>query len=588
MENKVQFHHDKVKTSNAYPMPEIPRPWMKYYPEGCIDKPLPEYTIYGYLKYMRSDIPDVPAIRYFSRRFNSIEFIEKIDLFASALSQSGIKKGDYVSIISVMIPETIFMFYALNKIGAVSNMIDPRTDTPHMKEYIDKASSKTLIVLENVWDKVKSILDGLNLIIVLSAGDSLDIVRRTALKLKAKLPKIPYNENRIIPCRKFIKRGKGHISAEVPYEKDYPCVVTRTGGTTGTSKGVVLTNDSLNASVRNLECAGMRLPGEAVLNFLPVAASYGVVAGIHLTFALGGESILVPLFKPNEFGDLVLKNKPNIVIGVPVFYENLVNNKRAEGQDLSYIRYMISGGDSANAGFEEKLNRFIAKRNIPYPLAQGYGMSETSSVVSFGARDIHKDGSAGIPGAYTSIAIFEPETENILPIGEKGEICITGPTLMKEYLDEPEETENILKLHADGFHWIHSGDIGYIDEDGFLFIEGRIKYSVIRFDGHKSYPVQLEQVVMKHPSVKSCCVIGVKDMDHDQGQLPLILAEPIASFTGDKNELRMELLILCSENIEERSQPADAVILDVLPLTGLGKIDVKKLTDEYEFFNYTK
>ena len=140
--------------------------------------------------------------------------------------------------------------------------------------------------------------------------------------------------------------------------------------------------------------------------------------------------------------------------------------------------------------------------------------------------------------------------------------------------------------HPDGQKWIHSGDVGYIDEDGFLFLKGRMKRSVVRFDGHKSYPVQIEAVVQKHPDVKNCCVVAIQDRTHDQGEWPLVIAEPPEEFDGDPKELREEILELCAEGIEERSQPVGVVIVDKIPLTDFGKVDVKALSEEYKKYNY--
>jgi long-chain acyl-CoA synthetase len=296
--------------------------------------------------------------------------------------------------------------------------------------------------------------------------------------------------------------------------------------------------------------------------------------------------ILIPKFTPDDFADLIYDYKPHYIIGVPIFYENLMHSEKMKNFDFSYIEAMAAGGDSANIAFEKRLWNFLKERGARYPLAQGYGMSEGSSAVAFGVFNIHKDGSAGVPCIHSTISVFKPDTTEELDIGEIGEICLTGPTLMKEYLNEPEETAHIMRKHPDGTTWIHSGDLGYIDEDGFLFLRGRIKRTVVRFDGHKSYPVQIEAVVKTHHDVKNCCVIPVQDMTHEQGELPLILAEPADEFKGDREVMRKEILDICKEGIEERSQPTGCEIIDKIPLTNNGKVDAKKLTEEYGHYDY--
>ena len=567
--------------------PSVAKPWLKYYKQECIDKPLPKCSMYGQLKESSHNSPNQTALEYYGTKVTYTQMMDKIDQYAAAFVELGVKPGEYVSFFTVSLPEAIYSIYGLNKIGAVCNLIDVRTDEEHTKEFMAKAKSDKLIVIDIAFDKVKRSLDelGIRTVILQSAGDSLDSFKRWQLKRKTHVH-VHADGKRIIRNEDFAKMGENKSVAEIPYEEDRPAIVTRTGGTTGVSKGVLLTNDSLNAVYANFRDVVGTGKGGSFLNFLPLAASYGIACGIHMGLCMNVIDILIPKFKPDDFADLIYKYKPNYIIGVPIFYETLLHSRKMKNFDLSFCIAMAAGGDSANIGFERRLREFTKARNAKYPLAQGYGMSEGSSAVAFGVFDIHKDGSAGIPCVHTTISIFKPGTTEELDIGESGEICITGPTLMKEYLDEPEETAHVMWKHPDGQVWIHSGDLGYIDEDGFLFLEGRMKRSVVRFDGHKSYPVQLEDVVSKHPDVKNCCVIAIQDMTHDQGELPLVIAEPVPEFMGDREDLRKEIMELCAKGIEERSQPADAVIVDVIPVTNNGKNDITVLGEKYGHYDY--
>ena len=567
--------------------PSVVKPWLKHYNPEWIDRPLPKRSLYSQLKESSGNCPDQTALSYYGTEVSYLEMIKMIDQYAAAYKELGVKEGDYVSFFTVSLPETIYSIYGLNKIGAVCNLIDIRTDKDHTKEFIAKANSDVLIVLDIAWPKVKDSLDelGIRKVIVQSAGDSLSFFKRMAIKRKVDV-KVPFDGKRIIHDKDLAAMGVGKSVDEIPYEEDRPAIVTRTGGTTGVSKGVILTNDSLNAVYANFrDVVGTGL-GDSFLNFLPLAASYGIACGIHMGLCMNVIDILIPKFSPDEFADLIYEHKPNYIIGVPIFYENLIHSPKMKDFDLSFIKAMAAGGDSANIGFERRLRKFTSDRHAKYPLAQGYGMSEGSSAVAFGVFNIHKDGSAGIPCVHTTISVFKPGTTEELDIGEAGEVCITGPTLMKEYLDEPEETAHVMWEHPDGQKWIHSGDVGYIDEDGFLFLKGRMKRSVVRFDGHKSYPVQIEAVVQKHPDVKNCCVVAIQDRTHDQGEWPLVIAEPPEEFDGDPAELREEILELCEDGIEERSQPVGVVIVDKIPLTDFGKVDVKALSEEYKHYNY--
>ena len=567
--------------------PSVVKPWLKHYKTECIDAPLPECSMYAQLKKSSTNAPNQTALLYYGTEITYSEMMRKIDQYAAAFKEIGVKPGEYVTFFTVAVPETIYAIYGLNKIGAVLNFIDVRTDKGHTKEFIAKAHSRIIVAIDVMFNKIEDALDdlGIEKVIVQSAADSLSFFKAFAVRRKAKA-NVKFDGKRIIKNKDFAKLGAGKSVDEIPYEKDRPAVVTRTGGTTGVSKGVLLTNDSLNAVYANFRDVVGTGKGNKFLNFLPVGVSYGIACGVHMGLCMNVVDILIPKFTPDEFADLVYQYKPQYIIGVPIFYENLMHSEKMKDFDFSIFEAMAAGGDSANIAFEKRLTKFMYDRGARYPLAQGYGMSEGSSAVAFGVFNIHKDGSAGIPCVHTTISVFKPGTTEELDMGEIGEICITGPTLMKEYLDEPEETAHVMWKHPDGQTWIHSGDLGCIDEDGFLFLKGRIKRSVVRFDGHKSYPVQIEAVVKTHPAVKNCCVVPVQDMTHEQGELPLILAEPADEFKGDRETMREEILEICKEGIEERSQPAGCEIIDKIPMTNVGKVDVKKLSEEYRHYDY--
>ena len=580
---------ETYKSTGENRKPSIVKPWMKHYDPEWAARPIPACSMYAQLKESSGNSLDQTALSYYGTEITYLEMMKKIDQYAAAYAELGVKAGEYVSFFTVSLPETIYSLYGLNKIGAVCNLIDVRTDKDHTKEFIAKAKSDVLIVLDLVWPKVADALDelGIRKVIVQSAGDSLPFFKKIAVKLKTKT-QVPFDGKRILRDKELAAMGAGKQVEEIPYEKDRPAMVTRTGGTTGVSKGVLLTNDSMNAVYANFRDVVGTGKGNSFLNFLPLAASYGIACGIHMGLCMNVIDILIPKFSPDDFADLIHDLKPNYIIGVPIFYENLMHSPKMKNFDFSFIEAMAAGGDSANIGFEKRLYKFMSERNVRYPMSQGYGMSETSSAVAFGVFHTHKDGSAGIPAAHSTISVFKPDTTEELDIGETGEICITGPTLMKEYLDEPEETAHVMWEHPDGQKWVHSGDIGYIDEDGFLFLKGRMKRSVVRFDGHKSYPVQIEAVVNRHPGVKVCCVVPIQDRTHEQGEWPLVIAEPPEEFTGDMTELRQEIMTMCAEGIEERSQPVGCVIVDKIPLTDVGKVDFKHLSEEYRDYDYLK
>ena len=364
--------------------------------------------------------------------------------------------------------------------------------------------------------------------------------------------------------------------------------ITYTGGTTGFPKGVMLTNDSINAVGFNFIHAGIvHEKGQRFLGIMPIFSSYGLVCGIHMPLTLGLELALIPRFYPLKMGEYVRKYKPEHMIATPAFYEILIDSEEMKGFDLSFILTLGSGGDSMNAGLEAKMQAFMDSHGIRYPLAQGYGMSEVSAAATFCVNDRYKKGSVGIPCVTTTIGIFDPETGEELGYNEPGEVCITGASMMKGYVNNKEETEHVMRRHADGQIWIHSGDIGFIDEDGFVYIQGRVKRMITRFDGHKVFPVTIESFIGEHPLVHSCSVFAVNDRERTQGQYPMAVIETVAGVDpAQRDSLCREIYHLCETQLEERGRPVAVVCVDEVPLTAMGKTDYRRLENEYRYFDY--
>lgn len=563
------------------------KPWLNYYSVESRAKKLTGMMLWEQLRDSSMRHERDVALHYYGNNITYGELMHSIDLYAKSFVRLGVKKGDYVSLISVAIPETIYSIYALNKIGAISNLIDVRTDICHTKEFVAKAQSEYVVILDVFADKIVKCIDelGIQKVIVQSAYESLPLLSRIVKNSGFSHKSGIFTDKRVIQNRKFVAAGKGCDSDAVTYAKDAPAIVTRTGGTTGASKGVVLTNDSINAVYENFVAVYGDMHGESILNFLPIAASYGIVVGIHAALCANLKNILIPKFEPDDFAELVIKYHPNHIVGVPSFYEKLIRNRKAQKMDMSFILTMGSGGDTMHPKLAQDICDFSAKHGIKYPIAVGYGMSESSSACAFGVKNIHKPGSVGIPSRYSELGIFEPGTTNELGFNEVGEICISGATIMKEYLHDPEETAHVMWEHPDSKTWIHSGDLGYIDEDGFLFVNGRIKRSIIRFDGHKNYPIQLENIVNNHPAVSNSTVIGIKDINHVQGELPLVIVE-LKQGNNPSEKLRKTIYEYCCDNIEKRSIPYDVVIENTMPMTINGKVDISRLTQKY--YNYMK
>lgn len=565
------------------------RPWMKHYTEEDIKAEFPRMKIYSFLKEVNKDRLNDTALYYYGARISVKKLIERIDECADAFAALGVKRGDTVSLLSASTPESIVALYALNKMGATVNAIDPRLDKNSIAKMICGSGSKILMVIDIAYPKVAPVLSEIKQehIIIQSASTSLPFFMKVGAKIMVR-NSIPYGKCGIISWDTFIKGAKNGSAEEAEYVGDAVVAITYTGGTTGFPKGVMLTNDSINAVAFNFLHAGIIYePNTRFLGIMPIFSSYGLVCGIHMPLCMQQELALIPRFYPLKMGEYMKKYKPEHMIATPAFYEILINSEEMKDFDLSFVLTLGSGGDSMNAGLEAKLEEFMASHGIRYPLAQGYGMSEVSAAATFCVNDRYRKGSVGIPSIMTSLGIFDPETGEEVGYNTPGEVCITGPTIMKGYYNNKEETEYVMRKHADGQVWIHSGDIGYIDEDGFVFIQGRVKRMITRFDGHKVFPITIESFISNHKDVHSCSVIAVDDRERMQGQYPMAVIELNAGVdVSRRDEICSEIYHLCNEQLEERGRPVAVVCVDEIPLTGMGKNDYRVLEKEYKYFDY--
>lgn len=565
--------------------------WMKYYDPEVRNTDIPRMKIYSLLKEYNQERLQQTAIYYYGTKINVKKLIQRIDECADAFAALGVKQGDTVSMLSASTPESIVALYALNKIGATLNAIDPRLDKKGIARMIKASGSKVLLVIDMAYPKVAAIFSDIKqtYTIVQSAGTSLPLPKKIALKLATKSQSlIPYGKDGVMNWDTFIAGAKNGMAIEAPYVGDATVAITYTGGTTGFPKGVMLTNDSINAVAYNFRHAGIiHEDGQRFLGIMPIFSSYGLVCGIHMPLTMGTELALIPRFYPQKMGEYIKKYKPEHMIATPAFYEILINSEEMKNFDLSFMLTLGSGGDSMNAGLEIKMQEFMDSHGIKYPLAQGYGMSEVSAAATFCVNDRYKKGSVGIPCIATTIGIFDPETGEELGYNEDGEVCITGDTMMKGYFNNKAETDHVMRKHADGKIWIHSGDIGCIDEDGFVFIKGRVKRMITRFDGHKVFPITIESFIAEHELVQGCSVIAVDDRERMQGQYPMAVIELIAGVDVSRRDaICREIYNLCQEHLEERGRPVAVVCVNEIPLTGVGKNDYRQLEKDFKYFDY--
>jgi len=569
-----------MKNKKLTGYPSIDKPWLKYYSEAAISAPLPECTMYEYLWSQNKEHLDDIALNYYGHLVSYGGLFSRIDDTAKALYGIGIRKGDIVSMCVLNTPETVYSIYAINKLGAICNIIEPRTNADQIKARINATGSKFLILLDVFYGKIKDILSDtcVDKILVLSLGTSMPPAVRIgfALTKGRKIEKVPHSKL-FLTWNSFIAENK-HLclTEKATYKRDGTAAIIYTGGTTGMPKGAMLSNYGVNAVAVQYLLGLHQKRKESFLNIMPPFIAYGFVFGLHTPLCSGLTNILIPSFQPSEIGKLFVKYKPSHYIGVPAHFEHMMNCQELQNEDLSFLHTAGMGGDRVNVVVEEAINAFLLYHHSSSKAMKGYGMTELGSSACTTTIHCNKIGSVGIPLVKNTISIFEPGTEHELTYNEEGEVCITGPGMMLEYYNNPIETEKVAKMHSDGKIWIHSGDIGYMDKDGVLFIIDRIKRVIIRPDGHNVWPSQIENVVIQHPSVEACAVVGAPNQDGKNGQIPVAFIVLKQSISGS-DDLIHDIDELSKRYLPERDVALAYYFCDSLPLTPVGKINYRLL-----------
>ena len=587
--NKMEGNYvlDKDKTITGYA--SIDKPWQKYYTKEALTAIIPEMTAYQYMVSKNQDNLKTTAINYFGKKISFKEFIEKIDETARRLYNFGISEGDVVTVMSVANPELEILFYALNKLGAIINLIDVRSDYKQIRKYLTEVKSDTVLVMDNFLQEFDKALEDeeVNLlverIITLSPFNSvLFPFNKLAEKKKKKEEPELYtkieeikNKDKYISWNEMMTTNKYYYPHYPRYKKNTVAAYVHTGGTTGVPKTVKLSNENFNAMAIQYESLGANYnKGDTFLNGIVPFVAYGIVVTIHMPMCLGMTNIIAPILSPKEFTDFMIKYKPNHTITVPTYVENFIEDKKTNSMNWSFLKNLGVGGDSFSEEIEVRVNNFLKSHGSSTIAEKGYGMTENSATAGVCLVGVNKLSSLGIPLPLNTYGIFKRGTDEELKYGEKGEICITGPTKMIGYLNNNEEESKVIRLHSDGKEWIHSEDIGYIDEDGFLFFDGRYK-RLIPHGGFKLYPSYIEGIIMGHPEVEKCCVISIPSVEYGASPEAHIVARK--DKVEELKKLKEELIELCKDKLPSYSQPEDFIFEEELPLTSVGKVDYKQV-----------
>ena len=556
-------------------------PWAPYVGELPLYLDYFEGSMFDKVAGIAAQYPDNVAFDFMGRSTTYRQMVREIERCARALKTIGVRENDKVTIAMPNCPQAIYMFYAVNLIGAIANMIHPLSAEKEIEFYLNESESVTAITLDQFYHKFESIREntGVVNIIIASVKDALSKPVRAGYMLTEgrKIKRIP-KDAPVIRWKEFMRLSEHcFYKYKVDRASDDPAVILYSGGTTGTTKGIVLSNKNFNALGQQVLAANPMFEiGDKMLAAMPMFHGFGLGVCIHTMLSQGGRCILIPRFTAKSYARDIVKYRCNFIAGVPTLYEALLRLPSMEGADLSCLKGVFSGGDSLSIELKKKFDRFLAEHRATIQVREGYGTTETVTACCLTPPHMAKEGSIGLPFPDTYIKIVRPGTAEELPYGEEGEILLAGPTVMKEYMKHPEETAQTLRRHADGLTWVYTGDLGVMDEQGFIYFRGRAKRMIVS-SGYNVYPGQIENILDANEKVQMSCVIGVPDPYRMQKVKAFVKLVPgVAADDATKEEL----LAYCRKHIAKYAMPYDIEFKEDMPKTLVGKVAYRVLEEE--------
>ena len=556
------------------------RPWLKHFGDIPYNLEYPDYSISDMILESAKKWPDNMAYSYYGTKVTYKEFAEKIKTVAKALKSYGVKENEKVTICMPNTPEGILMVYAVNMIGAIANMVHPLSSEKELEYYINAVDSKYVLVIDQVFDKIYRIKDSTNIkkIIVATAFGELGIALAGVYwLLKGRHLKIPKNDESVVMWEEFIKSAKGYHGDYHEVRKAYdPAVILYSGGTTGSPKGILLSNLSFNAlGIMATTVIKQAVPGSKILSILPLFHGFGLGVCVHTPFCNGMGCILVPSFSYKKFGELIRKNQPNFIVGVPTLFEALLQSNLGSGE-LSSVTAVICGGDALTTTLRDKVNDFLSAHGSSAKIRVGYGLTEATAANCLSLENSFDDNIIGVPFPDVYFKIVLPGTHEKAPVGVDGEICISGPLVMMGYVNDDAETMQTLRYHEDGRLWLHTGDMGYISKDGLIYFSQRIKRIIVS-SGYNIYPTYLESIINSHYAVLTSTVIGIPHSYKGQVCKAFVVLKSGYKAT---RQIEKEIKELLTKNVPIYSLPVEYEFRDKLPQTLVGKVAFRELEKE--------
>ena len=562
-------------------MNNVKTPWYKNMGDVPHTIEYHQGSIYDAVCAIAEKYPNNVAFDFMGKATTYKRFVQQVENCAKSLKILGICKGDKVTIAMPNCPQALYIFYAINLVGGIANMIHPLSAEKEIEFYLNDSKSFTIITLDQFYHKIESIRKNTSIenVILASIKDELNLPVKAGYMLTEgrKINRIP-NDAPVIRWNEFMRLGKTCFgNYKVNQNSDDPCAILYSGGTTGTTKGILLTNGNFNALATQIVAANQMFNvGDKMLAAMPIFHGFGLGVCIHSMLANGGRCILVPRFTPKSYSKLITKYKCNFIAGVPTLFEALLRLPTMDKADLSCLKGVFSGGDSLSIELKKRMDTFLAYHNASIKIREGYGTTECVTASCLTPTHMAKEGSIGLPFPSMYYKIVKPDTDVEVPYGTEGEIIISGPTVMKQYVNHPDETARTLRKHADGLTWLYTGDLGYMDDDGFIYFKGRMKRMIIS-SGYNIYPAQLENILDAHEFVHMSCVIGVPDSYKMQKVKAFIM---LKDGIPENEETKNTLLAYCRKNIAKYAMPYDIEFRKTLPTTLVGKVAYRQLEEE--------
>ncbi|MBQ9810410.1 MAG: AMP-binding protein [Spirochaetales bacterium] len=558
-------------------------PWLKSYGEVKFHLDYPDFSISDALFESARKYPQQVALTFQDKDTTYAKLVPQIRQAEKAFRAIGIKEGDVVTVCMPNMPQTVVCLYAINAIGAVASMIHPLSAVHEIAFYLKEAQSKTLISIDQFYNKIRKVREIVQLdkIIIARISDALSFVKSAAYKLIKERKFEKYTEDgTILSWKNFMRKASEcDIDPSVKKTGKDLAVILFSGGTTGVTKGIKLTNLNFNAlALQTGTMCNKPIQGKTMLAAMPMFHGFGLGVCVHTMMFWGGRSYLVPQVSVKGYSKLLKTAQPNYIAGVPTLYEGITRNKEMDNVDLSCLMGVFSGGDSLSIELKKKLDKFLADHGATVRVREGYGTTECVTASCLTPYNKEKEGSIGLPYPDTYYKICSPGTQDEVPFGTDGEICLRGPSVMLGYINHEEENKTTLQKHADGHIWLHTGDMGYMDEDGFIYFKQRIKRMIIT-SGYNVYPSQIENIIDGMDEVHMSCVIGIPDPYKIQKVKAFV---QLAPGIVPSEEIKQKILAYCKERVAKYAMPYDVEFRDQLPKTLVGKIAYTVLEKEEE------